>query len=75
MLAHVVQLLDHDDAGPGVATGVGEAPERLDDRVVAGAEVAACQDRGPMDRHRLHDDHPDAAQRPLTVVADVPLAR
>ena len=27
-----------------------------------------------MDRHGLHDDHPGATERPLAVVADVPLA-
>ena len=30
---------------------------------------------GAMDRHGLHDDHPDAAERPLAVVADVALRR
>jgi hypothetical protein len=74
MLAHVVRLLDHHDAGSGLAAGVGEASEGLDDGVVARPEVAARQDRGPMDRDRLHDDHPDAAERTFAVVADVPCA-
>ena len=57
-----------------LAAGVGQAAEGRDDRVVVGPEVAPGQDGGPVDRHRLHDDHPGAAERSLAVVADVPLA-
>ena len=74
VLADVVELVDHDDVRVRLATGVGHAPEGRDDRVVVVAEVAAGQDAGPVDRHRLDDDHPGAAERPFAVVADVALA-
>ncbi len=74
VLAHVVQLLDHHDVRIRVAAGVGESAERRDDGVVVVAEVAAGQDGRSVDRHGLHDDHPGATERPLAVVADVPLA-
>ena len=42
--------------------------------VVVVPEVAAGQDAGAMDRHRLDDDHAGPAERPFAVVADVPFA-
>ena len=48
--------------------------KRGHDGVVVVAEVAPRQHRGPVDRHGLHDDHPGTTERPLPVVADVPLA-
>ena len=72
VLPDVVQLLDQDDVGRHRAAGVGDAETGGDDRVVVGPEVAAGQDRGPVDRDRLDDDHAGAAERALAVVADVP---
>ena len=74
VLADVVQLVDHHDVGVRRPAGVGQPPEGRDDRVVVVAEVAPGQDPGAVDRHRLDDDHPGAAERPLPVVADVALA-
>ncbi len=45
-----------------------------DDGVVIVAEVASRQDGGPVDGHRLHDDHPGATEGALAVVADVSIA-
>ena len=71
MLADVVERMDKDHIRIRLATGVGEAAECRDDRVVVVAEVAPRQDRGAVDRHGFHDDHPGAAERAFAVVADV----
>ena len=68
--ADVVELLDHDRAV--LAACVGDPAKVRDHRVVAVAEVAAGQDRGAVDRHRLDHDHRRPAPRPLEVVAEVP---
>ena len=75
MLPDVIQLLDHHGVGVGLAARVGETSEGRDDGIVVVAEVAAGQDRGAVDRHWLHHDHPRPAECPLPVVADVAIAR
>ena len=75
MLADVVQLVNHDDVGVRGPAGVGHAPEGGDDGVVIGAEVAPGEDTRPVNGHRLHDDHPGAAERAFPVVPDVALPR
>ena len=62
------------DVGVGGPAGISHPPEGRDDRVVVVAEVAPGEDASPMDRHRLDDDHPGAAERPLPVVPDVALS-
>ena len=43
--------------------------------VVVGTEVASREDRRGVHGHRLDDDHPGSAERPLSVVGDVALRR
>ncbi len=72
MRADVVELLD-DMCALGMHR-VGDAAEMRDDGIVVGAEVAARQHRGLVDRHRLHHDHRGPAHRALAVIAEMPLA-
>ncbi len=72
MLTDVVQLVDHDDvAVGGIPTGIRQSPEPRNDRIVVDPEVAAREHGGPMDRHRLDDDHAGTAERAFPVVGDV----
>ena len=73
MCADVVELLDHHRAV--LVAGVGDAAKVRDHAVVAVAEVASGEDRGRMDRHRLHDDHRGPARGPLAVVAEMTFGR
>ncbi len=71
--ADVIELLDNVRAFG--MNRIGDAAEMRDDGIIVGAEIAARQHRGPVDRHRLHHDHRGPAHRALAVIAEMPLAR
>ena len=69
MLAHMIKLLHYYRAM--FMTGIGNAPERGDDRVIIMAEITPRQHSCAVNGYRLHNNHACAAAGTFGVIAEM----